>query len=255
ELQLHACLATFNGQDSLVDAGTGSGKTLPITLSLLLNDPENHFISLTISPLKWLQVTQVSTSAGAYNFNKNYRIPTIAINDDTPREDNYWNTHIHNIKTQMPGMSRHIIATVEQLFKTPKGHLPHLAILVCNQHFQKRLKRIHVDEAHFIYLAGLPCHGNTAFRPAWGRLDELKALLPHGIPWQALSATFLPHILKTVEMKILWPGYVSIHVSSNRPNMTYTTHCLVSCVEEARNFWVVDRLEKYRLLEYQVDIY
>ncbi|KAF8220668.1 hypothetical protein L208DRAFT_1070601, partial [Tricholoma matsutake] len=82
-LQLHACLATFNRQDSLVDASTRSGKTLPIALSLLLDDPANHFVSLTISPLKWLQVTQ--------NFNKNYRIPTIAINDDTPREDNYWN--------------------------------------------------------------------------------------------------------------------------------------------------------------------
>ena len=54
ELQLCACLATFNGQDSLVDAGTGGGKTLPIALSLLLDDPANHFISLTISPLKRL---------------------------------------------------------------------------------------------------------------------------------------------------------------------------------------------------------
>lgn len=200
ELQLRACLATFSCQDSLVDAGTGSGKTLPIALNLLLDDPANHHISLTISPLKRLQVTQ------ADNFNKNYGIPTIAINDDTPREDNYWNTHIHNIKTRMPGTSRHIIATVEQLFKTPEGHLPRLAILVRNQHFQKRLKHVHVDEAHFIYLAALPRHGNAAFRPAWGRLDELKALLPHGIPWQAMSATFPPHILKTIETKILRPG-------------------------------------------------
>ena len=72
-------------------------------------------------------------------------------------------THIYNIKTRTPGTSRYIIATVEQLFKTPEGRLPRLAILVRNQHFQKRLKHIHVDEAHFIYLAGLPRHGNTAF--------------------------------------------------------------------------------------------
>ncbi|KAF8220958.1 hypothetical protein L208DRAFT_1028374, partial [Tricholoma matsutake] len=51
-LQLHACLATFNRQDSFVDASTRSGKTLPIALSLLLDDPANHFVSLTISPLK-----------------------------------------------------------------------------------------------------------------------------------------------------------------------------------------------------------
>ena len=59
EMQLCAALATYNGSDSLVNAGTGSRKTLPITLNLLLDDPLDNHISLTISPLKWLQVTQV----------------------------------------------------------------------------------------------------------------------------------------------------------------------------------------------------
>lgn len=35
ELQLRACLATYHAHDSLIDAGTGSGKTLPIVLNLL----------------------------------------------------------------------------------------------------------------------------------------------------------------------------------------------------------------------------
>lgn len=60
ELQLRACLATHNGRDSLINAGTGSGKTLPIALNLLLDDPKAGHISLTISPLKRLQITQVS---------------------------------------------------------------------------------------------------------------------------------------------------------------------------------------------------
>ncbi|KAF8237884.1 hypothetical protein L208DRAFT_1506162, partial [Tricholoma matsutake] len=54
---------------------------------------------------------------------------------------------------------------------------------------------------------------------AWGKLDELKAILPSSVPWQALSATFPPHILKTVETKILQPNYASIQVSANRPNV------------------------------------
>lgn len=62
EFQLRACLATQNGQDSLINAGTGSGKTLPIALNLLLDDPIDTGISLTISPLKRLQITQVSTT-------------------------------------------------------------------------------------------------------------------------------------------------------------------------------------------------
>jgi ATP-dependent helicase YprA (DUF1998 family) len=59
ELQLRACLATYHGQDSLLNAGTGSGKTLPIALNLLLDDPSKNGLSLTISPLKRLQITQV----------------------------------------------------------------------------------------------------------------------------------------------------------------------------------------------------
>ena len=62
EMQLRAFLATHNGHDSLVNAGTGSGKTLPIALNLLLDNPADAFISLTISPLKHLQITQESYS-------------------------------------------------------------------------------------------------------------------------------------------------------------------------------------------------
>ena len=39
EIQLHAFLAVHNGFNCLLDAGMGSGKTLPIALSILLDDP------------------------------------------------------------------------------------------------------------------------------------------------------------------------------------------------------------------------
>jgi hypothetical protein len=109
ELQLCSCLATHNRHDSLISAGTGSGKTLPIALNLLLDDPADGFISLTISPLKCLQITQVSqtllhmdTSTFTFwqgnDFNIKYGIPTVAINDDTLREDVYWNaSHVSSL--------------------------------------------------------------------------------------------------------------------------------------------------------------
>ncbi|KAF8220653.1 hypothetical protein L208DRAFT_1332617, partial [Tricholoma matsutake] len=56
-LQLHSCLATHNGHDSLITAGTGRGKTLPIALNLLIDDPADGFMSLMILPLKHLQIT------------------------------------------------------------------------------------------------------------------------------------------------------------------------------------------------------
>ena len=80
EMQLRAVVADQNGGDSLTSAGTGSGKTLPIALNFLLDDPSTEPVTLTISPLKQLQSMQ------ADDFSKKYNVPTLTINEDTPRE-------------------------------------------------------------------------------------------------------------------------------------------------------------------------
>ena len=56
EFQLKAVLVLLAGQDCLIDAGTGSGKTLCMVLPALLNPTG---VSLVVSPLKRLQVLQV----------------------------------------------------------------------------------------------------------------------------------------------------------------------------------------------------
>ncbi|KAG5637668.1 hypothetical protein DXG03_004405 [Asterophora parasitica] len=93
EMQLRATLATHYGQDSVINAGTGSGKTLPIALNILLDDPQAQGITLTISPLKRLEITQEN------DFKLRYGIPTIAINEDTPREDKYWHQNMFSLAT------------------------------------------------------------------------------------------------------------------------------------------------------------
>lgn len=84
EMQLRVVLADQHKQDSLVSAGTGSGKTLPIVLNALLDAPDLQLVTLVISPLKRLQVTQEN------DFNTRYGLPTVVINEDTPREDAWW---------------------------------------------------------------------------------------------------------------------------------------------------------------------
>lgn len=79
EMQLRIVLASPHRKDCLVLAGTESGKTLPIALSVLLDDLEQKLITLTLLPLKCLQITQES------NFNSCYGIPTVVINKDTLR--------------------------------------------------------------------------------------------------------------------------------------------------------------------------
>ncbi|KAF8871179.1 P-loop containing nucleoside triphosphate hydrolase protein [Infundibulicybe gibba] len=230
EVQLKAALATHNGLDSLLNAGTGTGKTLSIPLNSMLDNPKDHWFVLIIGPLKRLQVTQGN------DFNTQYQIPTVVINEDTPRNDEWWQTWIYDIKKKTPGIATHIIVTPEQLFRSPEGHLSRFGVLIRNKHFQKLLKRIYVDEVHGIHVDGTDLYGNKAFRPAWGHLGELKALLPRSIPWHCMSATLPPHILKTVETQVLRQNYVSLRVSSNRPNTTYATHQMIKSLDELRNY-------------------
>ena len=93
EMQLRVVLSDSQGKDMIVSAGAGSGKTLAIALNILLDDPDDNLVTLLVtlthSPLKHLQVTQES------NFNTCYGIPTVVINEDTPREDSWWNVRTH----------------------------------------------------------------------------------------------------------------------------------------------------------------
>ena len=82
----------------------------------------------------------------------------------------------------------------EQLCMT-NGHLPHLARLIADdRHFASLIRRVHIDESHFIYTAGLKHYGIPAFRQAWGRLGKFRIIIGSNVPLQALSRTQPPHI-------------------------------------------------------------
>jgi hypothetical protein len=84
EMQLRSVLSDHHVFDCLIAAGTGSGKTLPTALKILLDDPASSLTTITLSPLKRLQVTQEN------DFNSKYGIKTVVINEDTPRDDTWW---------------------------------------------------------------------------------------------------------------------------------------------------------------------
>lgn len=116
------------------------------------------------------------------------------------------------------------------------GHLPRLAQVLRNSQLRKLIKKVHVDEAHTIYTAGISLYGQPPFRPAWGSLGELRLLLPKNIPFQALSGTLPPHITLCVTEKLLFPSsYVTISLTSNRPNITYATHPITGVLSNFRN--------------------
>jgi hypothetical protein len=80
EFQLRAALATVTKKNSVVDVGTGYGKTLAMILPhLLLPDK----VSVVLSPYKRLQEQQKGDFAS-------YGIRAIVINEDTPQDDGLW---------------------------------------------------------------------------------------------------------------------------------------------------------------------
>ena len=95
--------------------------------------------------------------------------------------------------------------------------------------FVKLIKRIHVDEAHFIYSAGMEHYGLPAFRSAWGRLGEFRIKLGKDIPTQALSGTQPPHIKQAIitHLRFDETRLCSIKLSSNRANTVYATHPII----------------------------
>ena len=118
------------------------------------------------------------------------------------------------------------------------GHLPRLARLVeQDRDFRKQIVRVHVDEAHFIYTAGIGLYGQPAFRPAWGRLSEFRIKLGKAVVFQALSGTQPPHKKKKIIEHMLFneETLCSIELSSNRPNMVYATHPIVGDLSDFRN--------------------
>jgi superfamily II DNA helicase RecQ len=184
-----------------------------------------------------------------------YGISTISINEDTPNDTSLWQvklTHIlllvsmyggHlnsftiNIQSIRAGKYEHLIVSPEQLSMF-NGHLPRLARLIHQDGaFVKRIKRVHIDEAHNIYTAGLAHHGEEAFRPSYGKLGQFRVLLNKDTTFQALSATLPPHILTAVKCELLIrSNHLSLTLSTNRPNITYAVTPLIGGLRNFRNF-------------------
>ncbi|PBK80023.1 hypothetical protein ARMGADRAFT_950092, partial [Armillaria gallica] len=122
------------------------------------------------------------------------------------------------------GTARHLIVTTEQLFRSKSGHLSRLYRLIRDTRFQQQIRRIH------------KCYGIDTFREAWGRLREIKDVLPSRIPWQALTASCPPHVQQVIEASILWSGNSLVRGPINRPSTVYATHKVVGKLDNLDNY-------------------
>ncbi|TRM60692.1 hypothetical protein BD626DRAFT_571411 [Schizophyllum amplum] len=177
-------------------AGTGFGKTLVAILNQMLAADDSF--TMIITPIKHIQ------SSHAESISSKYGLETVVINDETTRDEEFWRTKVHDLKKKQAGTARVFLVTAEQFFLCASGHLSQFGQMIRNTLFNRRLRLVVVDEAHFSHTAGLSRYGLEAFRPVYARLDKLKLRLPH-VPWMAATATATIAIMKTIEMILLRP--------------------------------------------------
>ncbi|KAJ3805154.1 hypothetical protein F5876DRAFT_52300 [Lentinula aff. lateritia] len=247
ELQLKIALAGSKGNDAFVVAGTGSGKTLASVLNQLL--VESDEVTVMLSPLKRLQLSHVESIQALYS------IETVAINEDTTNDNIFWEVShflvsftillylflflqekVHDFLNKQPGSAQLFLVTPEQCWWNSAGHLTRWGHMICQHQFKKRVRYLIIDESHSIPTQSIAQYGLPAFRPAYGRLDELRVLLGPHIVSVALTATAPPHMCKVICAKALHPNHTSIITSSNRANTIYATHTVIGSIDNLENY-------------------
>ncbi|KAI1781915.1 P-loop containing nucleoside triphosphate hydrolase protein [Ganoderma leucocontextum] len=214
EWQLDVAEAFLLGLDCVVIAGTGTGKTIPYLLPLLLPENAKRTISV-VSPLKALQRDQAARF-------RNLGVSAVAVNGDT------WTKSLQ----QEIANASHCA-----LFFGPE---------MCLKHTEARetLRAVGlkdgfvgfvVDEAHCISQWG------GDFRPDYSQLSALRTFIPQRrAPIAAFSATMAPGVITEVETSLLIDPETSFYLNlgNNRPNI----YQQVFALENSKDFPALDAL-------------
>ncbi len=80
------------------------------------------------------------------------------------------------------------------------------------------------------------CCRSADFRPCYGRINELRAFLPPGVPMLASTATVTDVIRKDVIEKLEMDGCKIVSVSPNKPNIFYSVRTRSNDIERDVSF-------------------
>ncbi|KAF7324819.1 Bloom syndrome [Mycena kentingensis (nom. inval.)] len=214
--QLDVAEALLLRKDCLIIAGTGSGKTTPFLLPLLLPENKGKF-ALIISPLLSLQ----SEQAGKFN---QVRVRSVAVNNETMGKE-----MVKRLKKKDPAVA------LQAVFAGPEMIMENDAFnaWIRTRAALERVLFVAIDEAHLIRLW-------AKFRPHYELLARLRSHLPTHIPVLATSATITPltevDICKTLEIDFANSFYLNL--GNDRPNIAEHVHL----IDGARDFNALLRL-------------
>ncbi|CAG2190513.1 unnamed protein product [Mytilus edulis] len=210
------------GKDVFFCSPTGSGKSLTFEIApfvfkyLQKND---MCIVLVISPLTSLMRTQ-----------------TQALNRKGIKAPN--KSSLGDVKE----------GKIDIIFSSPESLIGHERKLLLDLAKKNFIKTVFVDEAHCIKKFGLPDKKKKklAYRPCYGRLDEIRSLVGGHVPVVALTATATEETKAVIKKQLCMDNCSEIMVNPDKKNVTYWVHNLPSD-DICTNFrWLVNLLRGYK---------
>lgn len=178
-----------------------------------------------------------------------YGIPSIAINEDTEFTPKLCQVRIcknpRRCRSQLffsvdkdlrSGAIKHIVTSPEQL-TVVRGIVTRFGRMMHETTFTVRIKRVNVDECHFIKTAGMATGTDPPFRFAFGKLGELRVFLGCGIVFTAFSATMPEDVAQEVMvcLRMKESNTDIIRLSSNRENLSYGVIRMLGSIKNFAN--------------------
>ncbi|KAI0308862.1 P-loop containing nucleoside triphosphate hydrolase protein [Amylostereum chailletii] len=194
--QIDSMKAQVMGKDVLIHAATGSGKT-GIAAGPHLLESNRGRVTLVISPLIALHNEQVNT------FKEEFGLSAMAVNS----------AHggcTHSIMKKITQGEWQIVLLSPEMAQSRRfiQHVLH------DKEFGARILSVFVDEDHCV------SHWGDSFRKKYGTLGNIRAHLPHHIPFIAVSATM------TARLQYHPSDYLFINIGNDRPAVSQVVRAI-----------------------------
>lgn len=130
---------------------------------------------------------------------------------------------MQNIKDIKNGVYNVILTSPEQC-KLIRGHQTRLFQLLQDHKFGIRIHWLVVDKSHLVRLWGMTLGDNVAFRPAWGRIGDIRTRLPTKTPYLTMTVTAPPVIESSIVSSPRMKDPVVLRSTVNHCNIAYAVY-------------------------------